>query len=464
MNQHRFFGSTLLICLMIGLLMSCQTNETASEISPSTGKAPKVGISSLNVPIVIPVTEIQQLINNKLPMELVKEQPIKAPIKLVTTVKKAGEVALRMQGDTAYWDLPVRVLVYGKRKEKLDFGLIVYFASSVALDDQWKIITKSRMRGMKWTDKPMLKVGPAEISLAGTLEKALEKRQKELLTDVDKLIRSKVNLKKALNKVWDDLQKPIRVNRKVDTVWLMVRPESIAHSQINSKDQNILVNVRLEAFLNTITGQKPEMPDLKPMPNLTMIEDLDPGFQLNIQGSLAYSDLNRLLRKKVDDLPIKVKDHKVILDEVKVQPDGDDLRVTVWLNGEVEGKLIMIGTPEYDESTASLTFNDLKFDLKSEEWLTDAYTWLFHDSFRKKLSDKLKLELGAKLETLPQLIERAVNRGKTGRNIQINITDFNLEDGEIVVTQNSIDLTAKAQGKTEMQVANLARRSPELAN
>ena len=107
--------------------------------------------------------------------------------------------------------------------------------------------------------------------------------------------------------MWRDLQKPLRIARKPEQIWLIPRPFSIATAPVYGNARVITVPIQIAFRVDTQLGDRPVIPadSLEPLPRLLHRNALPDSSRLQVLAFIPYTDINQvitraLLKEKLD--------------------------------------------------------------------------------------------------------------------------------------------------------------------
>jgi hypothetical protein len=123
-----------------------------------------------------------------------------------------------------------------------------------------------------------------------------------------------------------------------------------------------------------------------------------------------------------------------------------NLGLKIDFSGEITGDVKLKTTIHHDSIDNSLLLKEFDFLVESEDMLVQAADWILHDKAKEELSKYLRIPLQPHIDKLPELINRGVEHGKTGKRIDLVLKNMKLHPQKILVTPNNIQLLAHAKG------------------
>jgi hypothetical protein len=161
--------------------------------------------------------------------------------------------------------------------------------------------------------------------------------------------------------------------------------------------------------------------------------------------------VNDFLNKELLDKPIAAKGFSTTIKHVRVfgMPDNA-LGIELKVKGDIDGTLYVRGTPSYDSATSTITMHNFDFDINSESTLLNSADWLLHSTALDLISEKLKVSLAPLTAKLPDIIFNAIEKGKTGEKIDLEVSNLVLHPKAIVTTKNNLQLLVHATGRVKV--------------
>ncbi|WP_338790068.1 DUF4403 family protein [Bernardetia sp. MNP-M8] len=460
-------------------LSSCKnSNEnTAPEILPFD-EAIEHQISFLEVPITFQVAQIEQKINEAIKGTLYADQSFedKKSDGIKIRIKKVENIKISVNSNFMYYSVPIHVWVekriiktklFGKKIEKskaIDFSLRLKFHSEINLNKDWKLDTKTRYTGIEWIKKPTFKVLGVNFDLAGLLESQLLQKKSELEKVIDKASSNLKVIEKEVSKIWTKIQEPILVEKKVTNgTWLLAEPIQIEASKIEGKNKQLFITTRLKTLLRTVvTKKKGEKPKVifKKLPLLKQNNSLSHNnndFELHLKGELPYKAVNDLLDKKIKDtiLVIPNTDYKIKIKDAEIFGSGKKLFMKLTVKGDINSTIYLNAIPRFDSLNNSLHFDNFDYDLQSEEYLLSAADWMLKTTVKEELQKLLILPMDNYVKQLPDIIQTALSKGKTGKTALFDLRDFDLSPRFIQIDKDHVRIYVKATGKVGIEIIKL---------
>lgn len=477
-SQYTLLMLFFVLILVFGLFSCGDKSETTSpEILPFEA-AFEHQISFLEVPIAFKVEQIEDKINEAIKGTLYADQSFedKKGDGLKIRIKKVEQIQVVVKDNFMYYSVPLhiwaskrvlKVKLFGKKKEttkEIDFSLRLKFRSEINLNKNWKLETQTTYAGIEWIKKPKVKVLGINFDLAGLVENQLLQKKDDLERIIDKAASNLKIIEKEVSKIWTKIQEPILIEKKVTNgTWLLAEPIQIEASKIEGKDKQLFITTRLKTLLRTVVakkqGEKPQV-TFKKLPPLKQNNSLsyqNNDFELHLKGELPYKAVNDLLDKKIKDtvLVIPNTDYKIKIKDAEVFGSGKKLFMKLDIKGDVNSIIYLSGTPRFDSLNNSLHFDNFDYDLQSEEYLLSAADWMLKSTVKEEIQKLLILPMDNYVKQLPDIIQKALSKGKTGKTALFDLRDFELSPRFIQIDKDHVRVYVKATGKVGIEIIKL---------
>ncbi len=431
-------------------------------------------MSIIQMPIEMPVADIQRRLNEEIPNGKVIYQSRKFKagkrnkrMHHYAEVWKDGDFELELKDDSLYAKIPLKVKVslkYGKNKRKLQLRkpltteakILVKARTKVGINSSWQLITNIEVVDYEWVTQPLAKVLGIMVNVRPIASFNISKLLPNLLPKLDSLAQFKIDVQQPVRKVWLALQQPQQI-AKHPKAWFKANPQNIYVSRLRARNDTLYLSVGVGVFAETVIAEQPEYKVNLQMPNLQVIDSMEKNFEIRLVSTISYQHANDLLAEQLVGYTQSFWGglFQVKVDDVKVYPSGEKLVAKVQLNGTAKGILYFEGIPVYDPKKQQLYVKDFDFDMKTKNMLVSTANWLNHYGFKRNIQKRLKLYLGDKIAETQTKVEGLLHKRNIGKNVRLDGVLYNLEPSSIELTPNFIKAVVSAKGNAEIEVASL---------
>lgn len=289
---------------------------------------------------------------------------------------------------------------------------------------------------------------PCEITVfkydaTSQVKKQVKAQLEKLENEIDKQIET-TNIKKSLEEVWDELQKPLAIG---NYGYLYIQPKSMALSDLKFENNKALLdlNMNVSPFVST------ESRELKKttLPNLETFKKSE-GFDLAMDIHASYDSLtsfiNQAFKGKVFDLNGK----KIIIKELKIDGTQDaKMLFKMLFEGSKRGTLYLTGTPLLDFENQKVSMSELDFDVETKNIVLKTAKWLFNNKILEEIKKMavfdLKLIVGDTKKTINNQLNTEITSG-----VKLNGKIEDVKINELFLGSNYLILRTKFTGDLKL--------------
>jgi hypothetical protein len=437
---------------------ACNKVDTQAPEETTLDSTLVVPQSVLVVPVNYHVSGLETMINKKISGTVIKKWMVVGDKgdSVYLEVSKVQDIKVRRSNKTFFYDVPV--IVSGKYITRIAgikisnatpvrANIILKIASTFHLGPKWDLIPESKIVDIVWVEEPTIKVFGLKINLRGPIEKILQHKENDLLLKADEAIIHLINTRKIVNKLWMDIQKPIVINRKKKIVYLKPYCTEMTGRLLETEPDLISMQFELKANVHTyIEGDS--IPASNPVLNDFRRKDNEnDSLIVYVHSSVKFETLNEILNNELAGKKIEKKGLDVTIKKLRVYGTDSGIAVQLDVKGAINGSLYAIGSIKFDSTSKVVEVQDLNFVLNTENVLAKSADWFLHSEVLDLISGKLSFNTEVLADKLPQIIMKAVEKGKTGQKIDINMGHLDVWPQKILVTKNDLQLLVKASGK-----------------
>ncbi len=428
--------SFLWLCF-IWLAFSCKNNDKGILPQPLKDTIPiKVPLSTFHIPFTYSLHELEQFLNQKIkgqffetvisPTNNEKEQ-VKIEMTKLSTIELSGNknnlichVPLHVKATI----LNSRLNFITKGIKPVETDLVLELHTPANLDKDWRLVTQFKLVSIRWMKDPVVKVAGIPFNLRDKLEEYLELNKGKLTALLDDEINKAVSLEKPVSKIWLDLQKPMIVVKKPPRAYIRFVCHDISGDfKLQGKDLVCFTTIHPQVAMVTETNIKAPV---KKLPSFKLVNQNNRTSNAWVYAFAEFDQINeelgRLLRGKVFSL----KQYSTTVKEVRTFASDSGLTVLMEAKGDIDATLAATVSPRFDSVSQSFVMEQFQFQVVSENVLLNLGDALLHDMVRDTIQTYLALEMDTLIKKLPDIIEGAISKGKTGRSIDVDISEFEI--------------------------------------
>ncbi len=452
------------VLLLIICLASCKKVAPKDPVITAFDAPLKAESSYVSAPIVFDVKALEEKINQSLGQVIVDQEEQKSQKGKIwkLRVERSGRVRIAYDGHRLTFGAPLTIWIINpltSKKKAADrralCSIDVEFNSPISVRQDWKLETKVSLNKYRWIEQPNIRLLGFDIPVTDLAEGILKNRRKNIEDAINEAIYTELHLDREIQKIWQELQKPLLLNRQFENIWLIPMPRSVQVSDVYGDEKTIVVPLRVYFNIETRFGPEPQVAIKSKLPPLQKVDTLPLVSELNLLSRIPYNDLNQTLARTLDNQEVKLSSRIVRIRSASVYGGGNTLILKSDVKGSVNGTLFFRGRPAYDTLQHKLLVKNLKFDVNTEEVLLSTADWLLHDSLQETFETALSVPLKQHLEKIPTKIEEAFAKGKTGEKALIDIQQFRLTPRNIAIRPEAVQVLINVRATMMLKVKKL---------
>ena len=219
------------------------------------------------------------------------------------------------------------------------------------------------------------------------------------------------------------------------------------YSPIRGNNNKIFFNVGVNAYIEVVTGKKPEFTLNNELPDLIKKYKLSDEFLISLQTELYYDKMNDILQEDLVGYEYLYSGNKkVVVTDASVYGNGDKLVVKISFGGNMKGDFFMTGAPKFDELTKTVYIDDLDFDLESKVVVLNAAAWLLKGSFSKQINSYLKFSLQEQVDDSMKMIQSYLKESQLDETIGVDCSILNATLNDIILEEESMNTVIDLRG------------------
>ncbi|WP_242926460.1 DUF4403 family protein [Pontibacter vulgaris] len=481
-NNLPKFILLLFACSATFIVPGCSsTSKINSEAPAATAVAvpayqPK--LSSITIPVSIPIAAIEDKLNQEFKGILYKDDNLEGD-NVAVTVSKLGRMSMRAEKDKVYFSVPLRIYAKGRWKwdpcklcpaidktEDTNFDMVIKTESKIGLTEDYAVKTTTS-GDFEWGDtKPVLQLGPLKIGLARFVEPTMREQMAILTKQLDKDLQSRLNMRQYVVEAWQQVQQPLKLNDAYNA-WLTIVPKDVRIAPLFASNGNLNTRIGITSYISVDTDGKPNVKVNRNLPKLVLDNRLTDAIQIGLTATIPYAHASKLLQEQVANQTYKFDGGKseVRVNNAAITPGGEQLVLMLDVNGKTKaglftkkivGKVYLRGTPYYDAQTASIKVRDVDYDLDTKDRLLSTASWLAKNKFKDMIQSQVSIPVQSQLTEAHTMLQNMLNTsGRVHESVMLrgNIKEITPEN--IYLTPTGIKAVVNAKGNLTATVDKL---------
>jgi Domain of unknown function (DUF4403) len=432
------------------LLVSACKNSSTAPAAPCDDQSLEIPMdtSFLSTALVIPTQLIEDKLNSAVRRDILNDFDGNKVGKTKLKVTRLGLITVQWKDNVATYQAPLLVLVEQQIVPKkilplprslaikTEFSLQLVFETTLHIGPDWKLQPKTKFVSFKWLSE--VKALGGLINLKKIVERRLRRQMPTILNNMDEEIRTKVHLDRGMTRVWRKIQKPIRINRNSEVVWLKINPIRFEVGKIKSKADSLYVQGRLSATTETLFGDNPQYSIDSTLPLLVKRSKLPNDAYLYMLSEIPISDISDIVHHKLGGKTFEILGRQLKVKQADLCGCGSNLVLHLNLSGDMKGDIYLQGKPHYDADSQRIVIHNFDFEVKTQEVLLASADWLLHSSFKQQIEAVLNVELAGQIAKIPDAITQGIEKGRAGKKMDFSIEHWDFRPQQIWVRPTNI--------------------------
>jgi hypothetical protein len=436
-------------------LQSCNIDKKAQKDVPPLKLPP----SNLSFNVHFPASELAAGVTALLKPVLIDDE-IRMNDKgdiLYLKVIRTGKLNLSFANDQLIATLPLDVSVAIKKKmmgitfsnkdTPINFNGKITTLATANLDAGWNFVLDCQDMDFEWDAQPSINIMGLEIDLSKTVKKALDENEAKILNEICGAINKAFDFRITIDKVWKDMQKPIRISQKPTEFWLKSNPEALNAQLLPLVNDTLSIHLEYKSDLYIET--QPRQSALVPLPDM--------GIPLSDKSAiLAYLDvripislLNQLIPQKIMGRDFTYKKNTCHIENAEVDSDGQKLRIKLKVTGDFDAFVTIKGKPVLTRKQ-QLTLTNFEYEIDSENKMANAADWFAHNMIEGYITDEISIDLSDYFLTLDEKLEKGIEKSPMGNKITPKLKFTEISEHQQRISNDTLQWILYAEGAADL--------------
>lgn len=479
LKSSKFISKLLLAIILVCVvtcLWQCRSTSTAPKAPMEEYKYSDKEIqgekhlSVLNVPVEIPVTELENQINGKIKGLIYEDNSyeddgndnLKARVWKLSPIKMVAldssflfEVPLKIWVSAGYNVSPLGINMSGYKDT--EFSIRIRLISKIGLTADWKVKSETYVDSYDWISEPNVKVAGIRIPIKSMASRLLNRNFDKITSAIDEQVSQNIELKKNVEVAWKLAHEPVMLAKEFDT-WLVIKPTGVTMTPLLAKNGILKSTIGINGYTQTITSAvKPTFASIPKLPALKIVDQVGENFKVSLISLVSYEEAGRLAtaRFKGEKFSFLNGQYQVEVTSVETYGQNDKLVIKAGLKGSINGFIFLKGTPYYDATSQQLSLSGLDYDLDTRNTILKTANWLLQGQFSRMMEKKMVFPVGGQISAAKQTIQKALTNFKIIDGVLIKGTLTDIVPDKVYLTPQHIYSVVFAEGKVNLRVDGL---------
>jgi hypothetical protein len=455
----KLYSRLLLVIIAVSLLFSsCKKVDTIAPVETTREGQIKLPQSAIVIPVNYRVSELEAMINKKIQGTVLKKWMVlgEKGDSLFLEISKTSPIKVHRIDRTIYYNVPVTISgqyitkfagIRIANATPVRTSIVLNMASKFHMGPKWDLISESELLNIEWKEDPTIKIAGLKINLRPVFEKVIKEKSQELTAKADEALLHLINTRKVVNKLWLDIQKPIVINKQKKIVYLKPYCKDMTGRLLETEPDLISLQFELKSEVRTYIEGDSIPASNKVLHDFRIKENDKDSLIVYVHSAVTFNVLNEILNQELAGKKIEKKGLDVKIKKLRVYGTDTGIAVEIDVSGAINGSLYAMGNIKFDSTSKVVGVRDLNFVLNTQNILANSANWFLHSNVLELIAGKLEFNTETLADKLPQIIMNAVEKGKTGQKIDINMGHLDIWPQQVLVTKNDIQLLVRASGK-----------------
>jgi Domain of unknown function (DUF4403) len=505
------------LALLLPVLASC-SKDVGNPAPPrieTAANLPKE-LSTIVVPLTVPVSEIEARLNQITPARLWtinQFEPRCIPAQRVTIcplhktkckgkeckniackigIKSAkftpdvgcnivgqvtrGRIRLGGRGDALSLTMPVNAVISARdvggviKQETATGSANVRATVKMSINNAWAPVAKVNI-DYNWVNPPGINFLGKRISFVDKADAKLAGVIAGLERDLAREI-ARVQTRQVVADAWAQGFTSILLNRERPPAWMRITPQHMSFGGYRVNGANLELMLAAEAITETFIGDKPDNPEKTPLPPPAAIS-ADRGLRFHIPVLADYAQLEPVVERTLDKLakrgitldnigPVHVKFGKVTV----YATEGGRLAVGIKAKADIirsplpptHGEIWLSAIPYNESNSQVIKVRDLKLTGQTDHVTTNLLFSLFaNDEVLAEISAALTHDFKDDYDKVMVAAKKAISMRREGDFI-LTAEVNGVSHGTVLVTGQGLFLPVDVTGNAHIRYSPLKRR------
>lgn len=427
-------------------------------------------LSVLNVPVEIPVAEIEKQINNQIKGLIYDDNSyeddnndnLKAKVWKISPIKVVAidssflfEVPLKIWVSAGYKVSPLGMTMSGYKDT--EFSIRIRLISKIGITPSWQIKSETYVDSYDWLSEPSIRVAGINIPIKGMVSRMLNKNFDKITDAIDEQVASNLELKKNAELAWNIARQPVMLAKEYDT-WLVIVPTGVEMTPLVAKNNILRSVIGIKGYTQTITSAvKPAVAPLQKLPDLRIVDKVQDDFKIGLISLVSYEDAAKLATKQFagEKFSFLGGKYNVEVASVEMYGQNDRLVIKAGLKGSVSGDIYLKGIPYYDPATQQLSLKGLDYDLDTKNTIVRTAGWLLQGQFSRMMEKRMVFPVGDQIADAKNTIQKALANYKVTEGVVVKGILSDIVPDKVYLTPKHLYSVVFATGRVNLKVDGL---------
>ena len=444
--------------IVILLVAGCdQLNRESESLLAPLDTPP----SYLSFCVDFPIKEIEAGVNRVLPLTLFDDAVALKDKKdtLFLKVKRSGKLRLNFRKGEVFASIPLDVdaaikkkvmgITFSNEDTPISFSGTIRASAELSLSDQWDMDLACQYRGFELEGMDTFSFMGISFNVEKIINNAIEDHRDDLSNIICTAVRSALDFQQIVDKVYADIQKPIRIARNPKALYL--HSDAIALNGQLMPIKRDTLSLHVEYRSNLMINTTSDSSTTQPLPRRNSPLNTENRLLLYPDVRIGYTELSTLLTEMLQDRDFEYEGYRMQIASAKVQPAGQRLQIDLKVNGDVSGNVKVSGVPMLNMNQ-SMSLSEFKYEIESDDDLLKMADWVSHDFIEEYLSSQVQIDTKPFFDNLDQLIIKGISNTPLQSKMSTQIAFDKIQSYQFRCTEEFIQWVFVVEGAASLRL------------
>ncbi|MCG2610812.1 DUF4403 family protein [Flavobacterium sp. SM15] len=456
------FLSLVVIIGAIVLFASCSSSKKIEALKPAPSDATptvyKTTTSYINMPVEVPIKEIETQLNKAL-TALIYNDSIIEDDKTEMKIWKQAPIKLIEKDGKIQSQLPMKIWIrvkYGTEylglNDMKDINLngTITLLSDAKLSN-WKLTTNSIIEDFQWSESPSIEVKGRNIPITYLVNPTLRIFKSKIAKKIDEAINKTTDFKPQVLSVLEKLSTPFQTSEQYET-WFKLIPSELYVTDAKLSKSNITMDMGLKCTMQTIVGQQPANTFKKENILLKPVAKIPNKIEATVAAVSTYESASRILTKNFQGQTFASGSRKITVQKVDLWHKDGKMIIALDMMGSVTGTIYLTGYPNYNAVTKEIYFDQMDYVLNTKGVLTKTANWLLSGMILRKIQESCRYSIKGNLEEGKKNIQPYLSNYSPMKGVFVNGSLNDFEFDKVELTDKAIIAFIKTSGQMSVKI------------
>ncbi len=455
----------ILSIAFIALLFSgCKTMQIEKPKETYLPSNLSPALSELPLQVELDVKKLETSINKKM-NGLIFEGTKISDKDLSVKIWKAQNFTFTINNNVIEYRVPLKVWTsFAWKVEK--FGYVVgdtyqatgtialTYKTSISLDKNWKLVSKTTASGYEWIETPKLNVVGVTVPVTPIASLALSRCDKLISDQIDKTLAESLDIKKYITQAWNQVQKPMQVNAE-NNLWVRITPKDLYVAPFTTTGTKLNLAIALYAQIESYMGAQPEPNALTALPAFKFVNHPAQQFNLNVGADVTFAKISEMAEKELVNKTFTEGGKTITITGLSIFGNEGRAVFVADITGSFKGRVYFTGNMVYNPTKLAVEISDPQFDVKTQSVLVRSAGWLLHGLILKKVAPYLTYPVKDNLDKMKTQVNQMLSNYPIYNGVTLDGKLNSLSVMSLSLVPGAVRIQANVKGNVALKVQDL---------